>query len=81
MYLFQIVAHLEELAASNPDLETEVIGQSWEGKASRVLLRSYYITVDLAKAASRTSHAVTLTGLSFLANYSNYDFYFDYNIY
>jgi hypothetical protein len=36
MYLFQIVAHLEELAASHPDLETEVIGQSWEGKASRV---------------------------------------------
>jgi hypothetical protein len=36
MYLFQIVAHLEELAASNPDLETEVIGQSWEGKASRI---------------------------------------------
>ena len=30
----QIVGHLEELAASNPDLETEVIGQSWEGTYS-----------------------------------------------
>ncbi len=57
------MAHLEDLAASHPDLETEVIGQSWEGKAPRVLLSYYYITVDFAKAASRTSHTVTLTGL------------------
>ncbi len=28
LYLFQIVAHLEDLAASNPDLKTKVIGQA-----------------------------------------------------
>jgi hypothetical protein len=58
------VAHLEELAASNPDLETEVIGQSWEGKASRVLLSYYYITVDFATTASQTSHAINIAVLS-----------------